>query len=96
MFHALTGIYEWGNRLMWLAAAVSIPFWIYVALYAAPQTQRLARQQQQQATAREDRTFCEKYRMPAGTPEYGQCVKDLTDVRARNERRLAAEMEGVF
>ena len=31
--HALCWIYDWGNRVAWVAAALSVPFFVYVAVY---------------------------------------------------------------
>lgn len=88
--------YEWGNSLMWALAMLSVPFWLYVVIYAAPEAQMIAQQQQQDAIWRENRFFCEKHGMPAGTREHTQCTKDLMEIRAREEQRIASDMEGIL
>jgi hypothetical protein len=96
LMHLLTRTYEWGDCLMWSLAVLSVPFWFYVAVYTAPAAQRIAQQQQQDATWRENRFFCERRGMAAGTREHIQCVKDLTEIRAQEDRRAASEGEGIF
>jgi hypothetical protein len=41
--HALTWMYDWGNRVAWLAAVLSVPFF-YVLVLPVPAAQRLAQQ----------------------------------------------------
>jgi hypothetical protein len=96
MHRLLIQMYEVGDSLMWSLALLSVPFWLYVAAYVAPEARLIAQQQQQDAIWRENRFFCERHGMPAGTREHARCVKDLTAIRAREERRSAAEMEGFF
>ena len=96
MYRMLTQMYELGDSLMWSLALLSVPFWLYVAIYVAPEARMIAQQQQQDAIWRESRLFCERHSMPVGTRGHAQCIKDLTAIRAREERRSAAEMEGFF
>ena len=95
-YRVLAQMYEWGNCLMWSLAVLSVPFWLYVAVYAAPKAQMIAQQQQQNAIWWDNRLFCEKHGKPAGTREHAQCVKDLTVIRVQEDRRTAAEIAGLF
>src|SRR5215831_8063415 len=91
---ALGSMYDWGNRVAWVAAALSVPFFLYVAVYMAPAEQRVAQQQERDAIERENIAFCEKHGMPVGTREYGLCAEEavassrlLTSDRQRQRRR---------
>jgi hypothetical protein len=94
--HFLARLYEWGDCLMWSLAVLSVPFWLYVVAYAVPEAKMVAQQQQQDDTWRENRFFCERYGMPAGTPEHIRCIKDLTGIRTQERRRVGAETAGIF
>jgi hypothetical protein len=94
--HALCWMYDWGNRVAWVAAAVSVPFFLYVAVYMAPAEQRIAQQQERDAIERENIAFCEKHGMLVGTREYALCAEDLTDIRTKQSQRTAEEMERTF
>jgi hypothetical protein len=89
-------MYDWGNRVAWVAAALSIPFFLYVAVYMAPAEQRIAQQQERDAIERENVVFCEKHGMLVGTREYALCAEDLTDIRTKQSQRTAEEMERTF
>jgi hypothetical protein len=94
--HALCWMYDWGNRVAWVAAALSIPFFLYAAVYMAPAEQRIAQQQERDAIERENVVFCEKHGMLVGTREYAVCAEDLTDIRRKQSQRTAEEMERTF
>jgi hypothetical protein len=94
--HALTWMYDWGNRVAWLSAALSVPFFLYVAVYMAPAEQRTAQQQERDAIERENITFCEKHGMPVGTSEYALCAEDLMDIRAKQDQRTAENTQSTF
>jgi hypothetical protein len=94
--NALCWMYDWGNRVAWVAAALSVPFFLYVAVYVAPAEQRIAQQQERDAIERENIAFCEKHGMLVGTREYGLCAEDLTNIRTKQSQRTAAEMERTF
>ncbi len=95
MHAVLTSLYDWGNRAAWVAAALSIPFWLYFA-YAAPKAQLLALQHRQDTAASESRAFCEKYGMASGTSRNHLCADDLIDFRAKQGQRIAGELNGNF
>jgi hypothetical protein len=93
---ALTWMYDWGNRAAWVAAALSVPFLLYVAVYAGPAARLVAQQQEREAIERENITFCEKHGMPLGTRQHALCAQDLMEIRAIQNRRLAEDMERTF
>ena len=94
--HAVGWMYDWGNRVARVAAALSVPFFLYVVVYVAPVEQRTAQQQERDAIERENIAFCEKHGMLVGTREYALCVEDLTDIRVKQSRRTSEEMERTF
>jgi hypothetical protein len=93
---ALTWMYDLGNRAAWVAAALSVPFFLYVAVYAAPAARLVAQHQEREAIERENIAFCENYGMPQGTRQHALCAEDLMDIRAKQNRRLAEDMERTY
>jgi hypothetical protein len=94
--HALAWLYDWGNRVAWVAAALSVPFYLYVAFYTVPAAQRFAQQQQQEAIERENIAFCAEHGKPVGTRVYALCAEDLMDIRAKQDQRTAEDMQSTF
>ena len=94
--HAVGWMYDWGNRVARVAAALSVPFFLYVVVYVAPVEQRTAQQQERDAIERENIAFCEKHGMLVGTREYALCAEDLTDIRTKQSQRTTEEMERTF
>src|SRR5215813_11061451 len=94
--HALCWMYDWGNRVAWVAAAIFLyvaVYILYVGVYLAPAEQRIAQHQERDAIERENIAFCEKHGMLVGTREYALCAEDLTDIRRKQSQRTAGEME---
>ena len=85
-----------GNRAAWVAAALSVPFFLYIAVYTAPAAQLILQKQERDAIERENLAFCEKHEMAFGTREYALCADDLMDIRAKQDRRTAEDMERIF
>ena len=94
--YALTGLYDWANRAAWVAAALSVPLFLYIAVYAAPAARVISQQQEREAIERENIVFCEKHGMPVGTHEYALCAEDLMDIRAKQGQRTAEDMGRTF
>jgi len=94
--YALGWMYDWVNRVAWIVAALSVPFYLYVAFYTIPAAQRFAQQQAQEAIESEDIAFCGKHGMPVGTREYALCAADLMDIRAKQDQRTAEDMQRTF
>jgi len=44
------------------------------------------------AAAAENHWYCEKWGLPAGTPEHAVCVRDLVNIRARAEEQVRGEL----
>jgi hypothetical protein len=89
-------IYEWGHRAAWLIAALSVPFFLYVAIFGEPSARIIAPEQERQEIEGENAAFCEKYGLPAGTPQHADCIADLMAIRARQDERNAAAARNLF
>ena len=80
----LTGLLGalWTGVILWAMVAIYIlsPFGI--------RDRAAARQQMSEEIRIEDQGFCEKFGLPVGTQQYGQCVFGLQTIR-ENERRRA-------
>ena len=94
--HPLSWMYDWGNGVARVAAALSVPFFLYVAICIAPAEQRIAQQQERDVIERENIAFCEKHGMLVGTSEYALCAEDLTNIRTKQSQRTTEEMERTF
>ena len=57
----------------------------------APDARATAQQERAAETAAENRAFCEKWGMPFGTPAHATCMRDLDEIRARHDKRLAED-----
>src|SRR5262249_10885282 len=55
-----------------------------------------AEQQLAAEIAEENRAYCEKWGMRAGTREHSMCTLDLDEIRARHSKRLAVGVEGLI
>jgi hypothetical protein len=62
----------------------------------APQIRAEAEQQQAVEIATENRAYCEKWGMRAGTRAHALCTLDLDDIRAGHAKRLAVGLGGLI
>jgi hypothetical protein len=60
---------------------------LWILQTAGPAHASLERQRKSEIAA-ENRSFCEKWALPAGTSQHVACVADLTTIRARHEKRI--------
>jgi hypothetical protein len=56
----------------------------------------IADDQLRQAIADEDRVFCEKFGMPAGTPQFVACGQELGIIRQKQADRDRAAAQGLL
>ena len=94
--HVSHRIYEWGHRAACLLAALSVPFFFYVAVFGDPSARVIAPQQERQEVERENAAFCEKYGLSAGTPQHADCIADLMTIRARQNEHDAVAARRCF
>jgi hypothetical protein len=88
--------YDWGLRAAGCVAALSVPFLLYVVVFVAPDARRAAQQQKDALMWRESTAFCTKYGSAETSAGPASCVQDLMDMRAKDEHRIAAELDGLF
>jgi hypothetical protein len=67
-----------------------------VMIQKAPQVRAEAEQQLATEIAAENRAYCEKWGMPAGTRAHALCTLDLDQMRARQAKRLAIGVDGLI
>jgi hypothetical protein len=92
----LARTYDWGLGAAWCVAALCIPIYLYIVIFIAPDAQRAAQQQKEASMWRESAAFCEKYGSAAASARHADCVRDLMDMRAKDKRRFAAELDDIF
>jgi len=92
----LARAYDWGLRAAWCVAALSVPFWLYVAVFVAPDARQAAQQRKDALMWRESAAFCTKYGLAETSARHAACAQDLMNIRAKDERWIAAELEGTF
>jgi hypothetical protein len=62
----------------------------------APDVRAAADSRHAAEIAAENRGYCEKWGMRAGTREHAACTFDLDELRARHDKRLAADAQGLL
>jgi hypothetical protein len=92
----LARAFDWGLRAAWCVAAVSVPFWLYVVVFVAPDAQQAAQRQRDALMWRESAAFCTKYGSAETPARPASCVQDLMDMRAKDRQRIAAELDDLF
>jgi hypothetical protein len=80
--HALVSAALW-------ALFVAVVLWLMLNLPNIMEARQRMERQLARELADENRLYCEKWGMPAGTHEHVLCVMDLQEIRARQEQRLA-------
>ncbi len=79
-----------------LLLAVVVAYGLHVLLISAPAMRAAAQEQLEQAIAGEDRAFCEKFGMRAGTSGFVACSRELAIIRQRQTDRDNAAAQGVL
>lgn len=85
-----------GHRAVWLLAALSGPFFLYVAVFGEPSVRVIAPEQERQEIERENAASCDKYALPAGTPKRNDYMTDLIPIWAKQNERYAAAARSSF
>ena len=62
----------------------------------APDARATAQRERAAETGAENRAFCEKWGMPFGTAAHVTCTRDLDEIRARHDKRLADDAGGLL
>ena len=84
-------IYHTVHVALWALLAA----WVVIMisnLSNASKARATAERQRAQEISEENRLYCEKWGMKAGTHEHTVCTLDLQEIRAKVERRIADDM----
>jgi hypothetical protein len=87
-------IYNAARITLGLMAAVMVA--TIVILVPTLEREATVERQRAEEIADENRVYCEKRGLRAGTKDYASCSMDLDDIRARHERRILDQMESVL
>jgi hypothetical protein len=86
-------IYDEIHIALWaLAAAGTLYFFLFLAPRLPEINARIERARTAEIAA-ENKLYCERWGMPAGTRRHIQCTLDLDELRAGIERRFAETFE---
>jgi hypothetical protein len=83
------------NAGVWAFGAAWI-VWLAINMPAFTQARATAELRHAQENANEDRIYCEKWGMPAGTPQHSTCLRDLGDLRAKVEHYAYDQVAGIL
>ena len=67
-----------------------------IMIQRAPHVRAEAERQQAAQIAAENREYCEKWGMRAGTRQHAACTLDLDEIRTRHAKRLFLGGEGLL
>jgi len=81
-------IYDNVHAALWAVLAALIVT-IIVGLPRILENRAIAEQRRAAEISNENRYYCEKWGMPAGTDKHASCVLDLQEIRAKEEQRIA-------
>ncbi len=79
-----------------LGLVLALACGLYALFIAGPTTRAMAQQDLQRTIAEENRGFCEKFGMRAGTSEFAACGEALSVVRQKQTERQKAADAGVL
>ncbi len=76
--------------------AVALTFGLHALFISGPAMRAAAREQLEQTIAGEDRAFCEKFGMGAGTDGFVACRRELAIIRQQQTERENAAAQGIL
>ncbi len=76
--------------------AVAVAFGLHALFISGPAMRAAARAQLEQTIAGEDRAFCEKFGMGAGTDGFVACSRELAIIRQKQTERENAAAQGIL
>jgi hypothetical protein len=79
-----------------LVAAVLVAWGLHSVFIAGPAMRAVAHESMERAVADENRQFCEKFGMRAGSDAFAACGKKLSVVRQRQTERDSAAAQGIL
>ena len=81
------------NAVLW-AALCAFTVLVIAGLPRMIEARHLAEDQRARDIAAENKAYCEKWGMRAGSREFMGCMLDLQDIRAEDEQRIAGDLGG--
>lgn len=79
-----------------LLGAVLVAFGLHAVFIAGPSMRAAAHENLTQTISAEDRQFCERFGMRAGSDAFAACSTELSLVRQKQSERDKAAAEGIF
>ena len=87
----MSRIYEIAHTILWAVAAA----WAAIMIMNVPrmvEARATVERQRAQEIFEENRLYCEKWGMRAGTHQHTLCTLDLQEIRAKVEQHVADDM----
>ena len=88
IYPLVRSIYDEVHAALWALLVAGVLYFLTAILPQLPAKRAEAERQRIREIAAENRYYCGKFGMPAGTHFHVQCVLELQELRARIERRL--------
>jgi hypothetical protein len=85
-------IYDTVNMVFWALAIGTVVF-LFLHIPQMREARAIAEAQRVQDIAEENKRYCEKWGMQAGTHEHLICMMDLDAIRAKVEQRIAEDSD---
>jgi hypothetical protein len=79
------------DSLVWAVVLLTLGYMGYAAAVIGPTARTAAEQQWMTEIAEENEAFCSLFGIGLGTSRYSACATELMNMRAKHERRLAAQ-----
>ena len=84
-------VYDEVHAALWALLGAAVLFFLVVVLPTLPANLAEVERRHAADVAAENRHYCEKWGMAAGTQRYMQCMHDLGELRAKITRRMAEQ-----
>jgi hypothetical protein len=88
-------VYDVVNVVLWLLVPVILAMFIFAMPRMADAKKQVA-QQRADDMASENHAYCQKWGMAAGTAQHESCLRDLVDLRARDEKYVLEQLDGLL
>jgi hypothetical protein len=86
-------VYDNVHAALWAALCAAVLMFAAVVGPQIPRAQAAAQAKRLLDVAAENRAYCEKWGMAAGTAKQAQCLLDLQGLRAEVENRIAEDAD---
>ena len=86
-------VYDNVHAALWALLCAAVLMFAIIVAPQIPRAQAAAQAKRLLDVAAENRAYCEKWGMAAGTAKQAQCLLDLQGLRAKIENRIAEEAD---